>query len=117
MGSELIENRPWGYFEVLSNESNHKIKRIVIFPKQRLSLQSHIHRAEHWHIIEGEAIVIRNKETISLTAGQSIDIPKNAIHRIQNSGERNLTFIEIQSGSYFGEDDILRFEDDYGRTP
>ena len=116
MGSEPRESRPWGYFQILSDQSNHKVKRIIIFPKQQLSLQRHSHRAEHWHIIEGKAIVTRNQETISLIAGQSIDIPKTAKHRIQNPGNKNLTFIEVQSGDYFGEDDIERFEDDYGRV-
>ena len=117
MSSEQKEIRPWGYFQVLSDKANHKVKRVVIFPKQRLSLQRHNHRKEHWHIIEGEAIVIRNQETISLIAGQSVDIPKASKHRIENPGNENLTFIEVQSGDYFGEDDIERFEDDYGRTP
>ena len=115
MGSEPKENRPWGYFQVLSDEPSHKVKRIVIFPKQRLSLQRHSHRAEHWNIVKGEALVIRNQETIYLSAGQSVDIPKAAKHRIQNLGDENLIFIEVQSGDYFGEDDIERFEDDYGR--
>ena len=117
MDSEPKENRPWGYFQVLADESNHKVKRIVIFPKQRLSLQCHSQRAEHWHIIDGKAIVTRNQDTISLSVGQSVDIPKGVKHRIQNPGHENLVFIEVQSGEYFGEDDIERFEDDYGRVP
>ena len=116
MDPEQKENRPWGYFQVLADEPDHKVKRIVIFPQQRLSLQRHRHRAEHWHIVHGKAVVIRDQEEIALAAGQSVDIPKTARHRIANPGDANLTFIEVQTGGYFGEDDIERFEDDYGRA-
>lgn len=114
---EQKENRPWGYFQVLSDEPDHKVKRIVVFPGQRLSYQRHQRRAEHWYIVRGEAVVTRNEEQIRLKAGQSVDIPQKAKHRIENPGATNLTFIEVQSGDYFGEDDIERFEDDYGRAP
>lgn len=109
--------RPWGYFLVLSDQPDHKVKRIVIYPGNRLSLQRHTQRAEHWFIVEGEAIVIRGDEKVTLSSGQSIDIPQGAWHRVQNPGAQDLVLIEIQTGKYFGEDDIERKEDDYGRIP
>lgn len=109
------DHRPWGYFVVLSNELEHKVKRIVVYPKKRLSMQRHRYRSEHWYIIYGEAVVILNDKKIYLKAGESIDIPQEAVHRIENIGISNMAFIEIQRGEYFGEDDIERLEDDYGR--
>ncbi|RMF84323.1 MAG: cupin domain-containing protein, partial [Nitrospinota bacterium] len=109
------DHRPWGYYEVLSDKPDHKVKRIVVHPGQRLSLQRHRHRAEHWHVIQGKALVTRDKEQIPLQAGESIDIPRGAIHRVKNPGSEPLVFIEVQRGDYFGEDDIERFADDYGR--
>ena len=108
--------RPWGYFEVLSDERDHKVKRIVVFPGRRLSLQRHRRRAEHWFILSGAAIVTLGDEEIALTAGQAIDIRRGAWHRIRNPSQENLAFIEVQTGEYFGEDDIERSADDYGRT-
>ncbi|RMF92293.1 MAG: glycosyltransferase, partial [Nitrospinota bacterium] len=102
------DHRPWGYYEVLSDKPDHKVKRIVVHPGQRLSLQRHHHRAEHWHVIRGKALVTRDKEQISLEAGESIDIPRGATHRVQNPGSEPLVFIEVQRGDYFGEDDIER---------
>lgn len=110
------EHRPWGYYEVLSDEPNHKVKRLVVLPSKRLSLQRHQHRAEHWNIISGEALVTIDRKEYHLTVGQSVNIPRGAIHRIQNPGTENLVIIEIQTGDYFGEDDIERFEDDFGRA-
>ena len=109
------ENRPWGFYIILSEEADHKVKKICIHPKKRLSLQRHQHRSEHWYILEGEALVTLNEKKIPLKKGESLDIPLKGIHRIENQGSSDLTFIEIQKGSYFGEDDIERFEDDYGR--
>jgi mannose-6-phosphate isomerase-like protein (cupin superfamily) len=109
------ERRPWGYYQVLANAPDHKIKRIVIFPGRRLSLQRHAKRAEHWLLIHGEALVTRDDDSIPLTAGYSIDIFPGTRHRIENTGAKDLVFIEVQTGAYFGEDDIERFEDDYGR--
>ena len=110
------DHRPWGYYQILSGETDHKVKRIVIHPGKRLSLQRHTRRSEHWHIIRGEAIVTRDNEEIKLKKGQSIDIPKGTTHRIMNPGTEKLAFIEVQTGDYFGEDDIERLEDDFGRA-
>jgi mannose-6-phosphate isomerase len=101
---------------VLEDAPGHKVKRIVVKPGQRLSLQKHGRRREHWFILEGEAIVTRVNEEIPLSAGQAIDIPEGAWHRIKNPGGAPLIFIEVQTGDYFGEDDITRAEDDYGRA-
>jgi mannose-6-phosphate isomerase len=110
------EHRPWGYFCVLADEPDHKVKRIVVFPKQRLSLQRHLRRREHWYIVQGSAVVTIDELQVHLERGQAVDIPQGAWHRIMNSGEENVIFIEVQGGDYFGEDDIERAEDDYGRV-
>jgi mannose-6-phosphate isomerase len=110
-------HRPWGYFIVLADKPDHKVKRIVVHPGKRLSLQSHNHRSEHWHVISGTAVATVDDHRISLTAGESADIPCGAKHRVENPGKNDdLVFIEVQRGDYFGEDDIVRFEDDFGRT-
>lgn len=117
MNTEKTEDhRPWGYYQVLSDEPDHKVKRIVVFPGKRLSLQRHRRRTEHWYILCGEAIVTRNDEQLHLRGGESVDIPKGAIHRVVNPGTENMAFIEVQTGDYFGEDDIERLEDDFGRA-
>jgi mannose-6-phosphate isomerase-like protein (cupin superfamily) len=108
-------NRPWGFFEVLADRPDHKVKRITVYPGHRLSYQRHLHRAEHWYVLHGQAIVTRDDEEHPLTAGQAIDLPVRAWHRIRNVGWENVVFIEVQTGEYFGEDDIERTEDDYGR--
>ncbi|RJP60187.1 MAG: cupin domain-containing protein [Deltaproteobacteria bacterium] len=95
---------------------DHKIKRITVYPGQRLSYQRHFHRSEHWYVLKGCAILTKNGHEIELTSGQAIDLPVGSWHRIRNSGEENLVFIEVQTGDYFGEDDIERAEDDYGRV-
>ena len=110
------DHRPWGYYLILADEPDHKVKRIVVFPKQRLSLQRHLHRMEHWYIVHGQAVITLNNEEIPLKTGQAVDIPQGAWHRIMNTGNENLIFIEVQTGGYFGEDDIERSEDDYGRA-
>lgn len=107
--------RPWGYYEVISSETDHKVKRIVVYPGKRLSLQRHRLRAEHWYIVRGEATVSLDGQSLHLKAGRSVDIPCGALHRIMNPGDENMAFIEIQTGAYFGEDDIERLADDYGR--
>ncbi len=108
--------RPWGYYIVLSDEADHKVKRIVVHPGNRLSLQLHHRRSEHWHIVKGSAVVTLDNNPIPLKAGESVDIPVETRHRIENKGNVDLVFIEIQRGDYFGEDDIERFEDDFGRV-
>jgi mannose-6-phosphate isomerase len=115
--NDIEDHRPWGYFVVLSDESDHKVKRITVYPDKRLSLQRHSRRSEHWVIINGRALVTLEDNEIPLKKGQSIDIPLHAAHRIRNIGQDNLIFIEIQQGEYFGEDDIERIEDDFGRIP
>ncbi|VAX19228.1 Glycosyltransferase [hydrothermal vent metagenome] len=109
--------RPWGYYENLGEMEDHKVKRIVVNPGKRLSLQKHKRRAEHWVVISGEAIMTLGERKISLKPGQSVDIPRGAPHRIMNPGSVPLVFVEAQMGDYFGEDDIIRLEDDYGRAP
>ena len=110
------DHKPWGFYRVLADEPDHKVKRIVVYPGKRLSLQFHRRRCEHWHIISGKAITTLDDKEISLEPGESIDIPTGGIHRVYNPGDENLVFIEIQRGEYFGEDDIQRIEDDFGRA-
>ena len=107
--------RPWGYYEILTNQPDHKVKRIVVRPGKRLSLQRHTQRFDHWFVVSGTAVVTRDRETIILNPRETLDIPIGAIHRVYNPGEVPLVFIEIQVGDYFGEDDIERLEDDFGR--
>jgi mannose-6-phosphate isomerase-like protein (cupin superfamily) len=114
-GAEREDRRPWGYYDVLVDEERCKVKRILVFPGGRLSLQRHLHRAEHWYVVSGEGIATCGEKELFLTTGDSVDIPREAVHRIQNRGAGDLIFVEVQSGDYCGEDDIERFEDDYGR--
>ncbi len=100
---------------MLADETDHKVKRIVVYPGQRLSLQRHRHRSEHWYVVSGQALVTLNDDSIPLSSGMAVDIPQGAWHRVQNPGSQDLVFIEVQTGEYFGEDDIERAEDDYGR--
>lgn len=116
MPVDKAERRPWGCYTVLADAPDHKVKRVVIHPGHRLSLQRHKRRAEHWHAISGRAVVIREEERLPLLPGQSVDIPPSAWHRIQNEGDAPFVFIEVQTGAYFGEDDIERCADDYGRA-
>jgi mannose-6-phosphate isomerase-like protein (cupin superfamily) len=110
------EARPWGHFVILSAETDHKVKRIVVNPGRRLSVQRHQHRREHWLVVRGEALVTLDGEEIRLVAGQSVDIPQNAWHRVANHGKSDLVFVEVQLGESFAEEDIERVEDDYGRA-
>ncbi len=109
------DHRPWGYYRVLADEVDHKVKMIVVHPGQRLSLQRHRRRSEHWYIVQGNAVVTKDENDIPVQVGSSVDIPVGAWHRISNPGADNTVFIEIQTGDYFGEDDIERSQDDYGR--
>jgi len=109
-------HRPWGYYKILADNDRFKNKEIVVFPKKRLSLQRHQRRSEHWYIIDGRAEITIDDKTFVLEPGQSVDIPKGAFHRIANPGSENVRFIEVQTGDYFGEDDIQRIEDDFGRA-
>jgi mannose-6-phosphate isomerase len=110
------DQRPWGFYRVLSDQSDHKVKQITVWPGKRLSLQSHQRRAEHWIIVSGKARVTVNNRLSDLNAQDAVDIPCGAAHRIQNIGDAPLVFIEVQQGEYFGEDDITRLEDDFGRV-
>jgi mannose-6-phosphate isomerase-like protein (cupin superfamily) len=110
------DHRPWGYYIVLADEADHKVKRIVVKPGMRLSLQRHRRRAEHWYLLAGEAVATLDGQERSLHAGQSIEIPRAAAHRLSNPGAVDAVFIEVQTGEYFGEDDIERLADDYGRS-
>jgi len=107
--------RPWSSYESLVVAEGFQVKRIIVQPGQTLSLQKHFHRAEHWVVVRGTAEVTRGEETFSLTADQSTYIPLETVHRLANPGQTALELIEVQSGSYLGEDDIVRLEDVYGR--
>ena len=107
--------RPWGNYEGIDMGDRYQVKRIIVYPGQTLSLQKHHHRAEHWVIVKGTAVITKGTEEILLTEDQSIYIPLGSIHRLHNPGKVNLELIEIQTGSYLGEDDIVRMDDIYGR--
>ena len=113
----MTEDRPWGSYTVLEERGSYKVKRIEIFPGKRLSYQRHEKRAEHWVVVEGEAVVTLEGRDIRLSPGQAVDIPRMAVHRVLNTGKGCLTMIEVQRGDYLGEDDIIRLEDDFGRIP
>lgn len=110
------ERRPWGAWEVLAVSPRSTVKRITVDPGQRLSLQYHHHRAEHWVVVSGTAHVICGDRTFVLYENESTFIPQGQPHRLENVGKIVLEIIEVQSGSYLGEDDIVRIEDDHGRT-
>ena len=107
--------RPWGRYEVLQESDAHKVKCIWVHPGKRLSYQRHQKRAEHWFIVAGSARITLNGVVSDIRAGQTVDIAIGDLHRIENIGSDDVVFIEVQSGSYFGEDDIERIEDDFGR--
>lgn len=109
------DERPWGTYVVLDEAADHKVKRIVVHPHKRLSLQVHRHRSEHWFVVEGSGAVTVGDVVLKVGPGDSIDIPVDTAHRAENIGEVDLMFIEVQHGESFGEDDIVRLEDDYGR--
>ncbi len=111
-----FDRRPWGSYTVLEEDRGFKVKRIEVLPGKRLSYQKHAQRAEHWFVVEGTAKVTLDGADITVRAGEAIDIPIGAAHRVENPGEGNLVFIEVQRGSYLGEDDIVRLHDDYGRS-
>ena len=117
MSDQEYSERPWGNYTVLDDDpADHKVKRIVVHPGKRLSLQTHAKRAEHWFIVSGTAQVTLDDTITELGPGQAIDIPLGGAHRIANEGTADVVFIEVQHGTYFGEDDIVRLEDDYGRV-
>jgi mannose-6-phosphate isomerase len=109
------ERRPWGSWHVIDVDEGYKIKRIHVIPGARLSLQSHQHRSEHWVVIEGVATCAVDDVITTVRQGESIDVPRGAHHRLANDGEVELVIVEVQLGAYTGEDDISRYDDDYGR--
>jgi mannose-1-phosphate guanylyltransferase/mannose-6-phosphate isomerase len=110
-------HRPWGWYDSIDEGGRFKVKRIQVNPKASLSLQKHHHRAEHWIVVTGTAEITNGDKVLTLTENQSTYIPLGAVHRLANPGIIPLEIIEVQSGSYLGEDDIVRFEDTYGRAP
>ena len=114
--SPVYEERPWGSFTILDEADNYKVKRIEVLPGKRLSYQRHSRRAEHWFVVAGTAKVTLNGVEMLVKSGESVDIGVGTAHRVENpqDGEK-LVFIETQTGDYFGEDDIVRLEDDFGR--
>jgi mannose-6-phosphate isomerase len=110
------ETRPWGAFHVLDEHTGFKVKRISVTASGRLSLQSHKHRSEHWTVVNGTATVTVDEAVLTLTRGQSVDIPLGAKHRLENLGSELVEIIEVQFGDYLGEDDIIRYDDIYNRT-
>lgn len=107
---------PWGRWEVLLEEKGYKVKRIIVLPGHRLSYQKHAQRAEHWVAVQGKGIITLNDQIIKLAPGEAVDIPPGSAHRAANEEETPFVFIEVQLGSYLGEDDITRLEDSYGRA-
>jgi mannose-1-phosphate guanylyltransferase/mannose-6-phosphate isomerase len=112
----LKVHRPWGSYQSVDNGARHQVKRIVVKPGGRLSLQKHHHRAEHWIVVRGAAQVTVNEDVKTVHENESIYIPMGAVHRLENPGKIMLELIEVQTGSYLGEDDIIRIEDDYQRS-
>tara|TARA_X000000368_G_C23030036_1_gene712088 strand:- start:745 stop:1095 length:351 start_codon:yes stop_codon:yes gene_type:complete len=110
------EERPWGRFFVIHNENNYKLKRIEVDPGGRLSYQYHKKRSEAWTIVEGVGKITLDNKVQEYIQGQTVLIPQGVKHRVENNEIDKLVFIEVQTGSYFGEDDIVRVEDDYNRT-
>ena len=108
--------RPWGWYDSVDEGERFKVKRIQVKPGASLSLQMHHHRAEHWIVVQGIAEITNGDQVITLTENQSTYIPQGQVHRLSNPGVAPLEIIEVQSGSYLGEDDIVRFEDTYGRS-
>ena len=108
-------HRPWGFYESIDQGGRHQVKRLCVKPGARLSLQKHHHRSEHWVVVTGTAEVTRDDRTEIVYENQSIYIPSGTTHRLANPGKILLEVIEVQSGGYLGEDDIVRFEDDYDR--
>lgn len=108
-------NRPWGSYAILTEDEGFKVKTIEVLPAQRLSYQRHSRRSEHWFVVAGQGAVTLEGRKIVVRSGDAVDVPCGMAHRIQNTGPVPLVFIEVQHGDYFGEDDIVRLDDDYGR--
>jgi mannose-6-phosphate isomerase len=113
--SPRFDNRPWGSFTVLDEGTGFKVKRLEVLPGKRLSYQYHAHRVEHWVVVKGSATITLDGFVSVINEGETADVPVAARHRIENAGSERLILIEIQRGSYLGEDDIVRLEDDFHR--
>jgi mannose-1-phosphate guanylyltransferase len=113
--SHTTDFRPWGQYTVLEEHERFKIKRIVVKPGKRLSLQKHYHRSEHWVVVSGSAVVTKGEQEFFIKANESIYIPIGETHRIENPGKIDLVLLEVQVGEYLSEEDIVRYNDDYGR--
>jgi mannose-6-phosphate isomerase len=111
-----MRETPWGGWEVLSEAATHKVKRITVRPGRRLSYQRHARRGEHWFFVEGAGLLTLDGRETPVSAGACADIPAGAAHRVANTGSSDLVLIEVSTGEYFGEDDIVRLQDDYGRS-
>jgi mannose-6-phosphate isomerase-like protein (cupin superfamily) len=116
MNSPTYERKPWGEYRVLEDTPSFKVKRLDVLPGKRLSYQRHAQRSEHWLVVGGRARVTLDGREVELSPGQAIDVPAGVAHRIECLGPEPLVFVEVQTGSYFGEDDIERLSDDYGRA-
>ena len=110
-----FEERPWGNFTILHSEESFQVKKLVVNPGKRISLQSHKFRAEHWFIVSGQGIIELDGVELQVEPGTSIDVPIGSTHRLSCVGLNCLVFIEVQTGSSFAENDIVRYEDDFGR--
>lgn len=108
--------RPWGEYDVLRDDVDFKVKTITVRPGMRLSYQQHGRRSEHWFIVRGAGLVTLDGAERPASRGVAVDVPVGTPHRITNTGDEPLVFVEVQHGDYFGEDDIVRLEDDYGRS-
>jgi mannose-6-phosphate isomerase len=112
---EISAERPWGSWHVLDEGPGYKVKRIEVRPGERLSYQTHDHRAEHWTVVRGTATCVLDGDTFEVKTGSSVDVSLGTPHRIANLHDEDLVLIEVQRGDYLGEDDIVRLDDDYGR--
>ena len=113
--AQLFDERPWGRWDICNEGEGFKVKRLLVRPGHKLSLQFHHHRSENWVVARGEARVTVGEEVTNLKEGEHIFIPKEVVHRLENKGTEDLIVIEVQHGDYLGEDDLVRIEDDYGR--
>jgi mannose-6-phosphate isomerase-like protein (cupin superfamily) len=112
----MTESRPWGHYQTILTEDKTQVKKITVLPGKRLSLQTHEKRSEYWIVVQGTGLVRLNDQEAMCLAGDAYVIEEGMAHRISNTGEDDLVFVEVQLGTYFGEDDIVRLEDDFGRA-
>lgn len=115
-GDAALSTRPWGAFEVLEAGDGYQVKRLEVLPGKRLSYQTHQFRSEHWFLVAGAGVAILDGVSVTVGAGDAVDVAIGVAHRIENTGDALLVLIEVQRGSYLGEDDIVRIDDDFGRA-